>query len=175
MALTLEQKQQVVAEVSEVAANAYSAVAAEYHGIGVAKLTQLREQAREKGVVLKVVKNTLAKRAFEGTSFESMSDRMTGPLLLAFSMEDLGSAARVIYDFSKDNKALETKLVSVGGEVYGPEELERVSKLPTRDEAISILMATMNAPVTKLVQTMNAVPGKFVRTVAAIKDAKEAA
>lgn len=100
---------------------------------------------------------------------------MTGPLLLAFSMEDLGSAARVVFDFSKDNKALETKLVSVGGEVYGPEELERVSKLPTRDEAISILMATMNAPVTKLVQTMNAVPGKFVRTVAAIKDAKEAA
>lgn len=175
MALTLEQKQQVVAEVSEVAANAYSAVAAEYHGIGVAKLTQLREQARGKGVVLKVVKNTLAKRAFEGTSFESMSDRMTGPLLLAFSMEDLGSAARVIYDFSKDNKALETKIVSVGGEVYGPEELERVSKLPTRDEAISILMATMNAPVTTLVQTMNAVPSKLVRTVAAIKDAKEAA
>ena len=175
MALTLEQKQQVVAEVSEVAANAYSAVAAEYHGIGVAKLTKLREQAREKGVVLKVVKNTLAKRAFEGTKFESMSDRMTGPLLLAFSMEDLGSAARVIFDFSKDNKALETKLVSVGGVVYGPEELERVSKLPTRDEALSILMATMNAPVTKLVQTMNAVPSKLVRTVAAIKDAKEAA
>ena len=104
-----------------------------------------------------------------------MSDRMTGPLLLAFSMEDLGSAARVVFDFSKDNKALETKLVSVGGVVYGPEELERVSKLPTRDEAISILMATMNAPVTKLVQTMNAVPSKLVRTVAAIKDAKEAA
>lgn len=119
MALTLEQKQQVVAEVSEVAANAYSAVAAEYHGIGVAKLTKLREQAREKGVVLKVVKNTLAKRAFEGTKFESMSDRMTGPLLLAFSMEDLGSAARVVFDFSKDNSALETKLVSVGGVVYG--------------------------------------------------------
>lgn len=175
MALTLEQKQQVVADVSEVAANAYSAVAAEYHGISVAKLTQLREQARAKGVVLKVVKNTLAKRAFEGTTFECMSDSLTGPLLLAFSMEDLGSAARVVFDFSKENKALETKLVSVGGELFGPEALERVSKLPTRDEAISILMATMNAPVTKLVQTMNAVPGKFVRTVAAIKDAKEAA
>ena len=175
MALTLEQKQQVVAEVSEVAANAYSAVAAEYHGIGVAKLTKLREQAREKGVILKVVKNTLAKRAFEGTKFECMSDSMTGPLLLAFSMEDLGSAARVIFDFSKDHKALEAKLVAVGGEVYGPEELERVSKLPTRDEALSILMATLNAPVTKLVQTMNAVPSKLVRTVAAIKDAQEAA
>ncbi|WP_201528496.1 MULTISPECIES: 50S ribosomal protein L10 [Psychrobacter] len=175
MALTLEQKQQVVAEVSEVAANAYSAIAAEYHGIGVAKLTKLREQAREKGVVLKVVKNTLARRAFEGTKFECMSDSLTGPLLLAFSMEDLGSAARVVFDFSQDNNALETKLVSVGGELFGPEDLERVAKLPTRDEAISILMATMNAPVTKLVQTMNAVPGKFVRTVAAIKDAKEAA
>ncbi|WP_350560345.1 50S ribosomal protein L10 [Psychrobacter sp. CAL346-MNA-CIBAN-0220] len=175
MALTLEQKQQVVAEVSEVAANAYSAVAAEYHGIGVAKLTKLREQARDQGVILKVVKNTLAKRAFEGTSFECMSDSLTGPLLLAFSMDDLGSAARIIFDFSKDNNALETKLVSVSGKLFGPEDLERVSKLPTRDEAISILMATMNAPVTKLVQTMNAVPGKFVRTVAAIKDAKEAA
>ncbi|WP_201533517.1 50S ribosomal protein L10 [Psychrobacter ciconiae] len=175
MALTLEQKQQVVAEVSEVAANAYSAVAAEYHGIGVAKLTKLREQAREKGVVLKVVKNTLAKRAFEGTKFECMSDGLTGPLLLAFSMEDLGSAARVVYDFSKENPALETKLISVGGEVFGPQELERVSKLPTRDEALAILMATMKAPVTKLARTMKEVPGKFVRTVAAVKDAKEAA
>ncbi|WP_169392488.1 MULTISPECIES: 50S ribosomal protein L10 [Psychrobacter] len=175
MALTLEQKQQVVAEVSEVAANAYSAVAAEYHGIGVAKLTKLREQAREKGVVLKVVKNTLAKRAFEGTKFECMSDSLTGPLLLAFSMEDLGSAARVVYDFSKENPTLETKLISVGGEVFGPQELERVSKLPTRDEALAILMATMKAPVTKLARTMKEVPGKFVRTVAAVKDAKEAA
>ena len=175
MALTLEQKQKVVAEVSEVAAIAYSAVAADYHGMEVSQLTELRNRAREKGVVLKVVKNTLAKRAFEGTKFECMSDSMTGPLLLAFSMEDLGSAARVIYDFSKENKALETKLVSVGGELFGPNELERVSKLPTRDEALSILMATIKAPVTKLAQTLDAVPSKFVRTVAAIKDAKEAA
>ena len=175
MALTLEQKQQVVAEVSEVAANAYSAVAAEYHGISVAKLTQLRVQAREKGVVLKVVKNTLAKRAFEGTKFECMSDSLTGPLLLAFSMEDLGSAARIVHEFSKENKALETKAVSVGGELFGPEELERVSKLPTRDEALAILMATMKAPVTELARTLKEVPGKFVRTVAAVKDAKEAA
>ncbi|WP_199508261.1 MULTISPECIES: 50S ribosomal protein L10 [unclassified Psychrobacter] len=175
MALTLEQKQQVVAEVSEVAANAYSAVAAEYHGISVAKLTELRVQAREKGVVLKVVKNTLAKRAFEGTKFECMSDSLTGPLLLAFSMEDLGSAARIVYEFSKDNKALETKAVSVGGELFGPQELERVSKLPTRDEALAILMATMKAPVTELARTLKEVPGKFVRTVAAVKDAKEAA
>ncbi|GAA0316499.1 50S ribosomal protein L10 [Psychrobacter aestuarii] len=175
MALTLEQKQQVVAEVSEVAANAYSAVAAEYHGISVAKLTQLRVQAREKGVVLKVVKNTLAKRAFEGTKFECMSDSLTGPLLLAFSMEDLGSAARIVHEFSKENKALETKAVSVGGELFGPQELERVSKLPTRDEALAILMATMKAPVTELARTLKEVPGKFVRTVAAVKDAKEAA
>ena len=175
MALTLEQKQKVVAEVSEVAANAYSAVAADYHGLEVGQLTVLRNQAREKGVVLKVVKNTLAKRAFEGTSFECMSDKMVGPLLLAFSTEDLGSAARVIHEFAKEHKALEPKLVSVGGELFGPEELERVAKLPTRDEALSILMATMKAPVTKLARTMKEVPGKFVRTVAAVKDAKEAA
>ncbi len=175
MALTLEQKRQVVAEVSEVAANAYSAVAAEYHGIEVAQMTELRNNAREKGVVLKVVKNSLAKRAFEGTKFESMSDKLTGPLILAFSTEDLGSAARVIYDFSKDNNALDPKMVSVGGEVFGPEELERVSKLPTRDEALAILMATMKAPVTKLARTMKEVPGKFVRTVAAVKESKDAA
>ena len=176
MALTLEQKKQVVAEVSEVAANAYSAVAAEYHGIEVAKMTELRNKAREKGVVLKVVKNSLAKRAFEGTAFECMSDGLTGPVILAFSMEDLGSAARVVFDFNKENKdALKTKIVSVGGEAYGPSELERISKLPTRDEALAILMATMKAPVTKLAQTMKEVPGKFVRNVAAVKDAKEAA
>lgn len=175
MALTLEQKKQVVAEVSEVAANAYSAVAAQYHGLEVGEMTELRNKAREKNVVLKVVKNTLARRAFEGTSFESMSDGLTGPLILAFSMEDLGSAARVVYEFGKEHEALQAKLVSVGGEVFGPEELERVSKLPTRDEALSILMATMKAPVTKLARTMKEVPGKFVRTVAAVKDAKEAA
>ncbi|WP_434352673.1 50S ribosomal protein L10 [Psychrobacter sp. HD31] len=175
MALTLEQKKQVVAEVSEVAANAYSAVAAEYHGIEVGQMTQLRSAAREKGVVLKVVKNSLAKRAFEGTDFECMSDGLTGPLILAFAMEDLGSAARVVKDFNKEHKLLDAKIVSVGGEAFGPEELERVAKLPTRDEALAILMATMKAPVTKLARTMKEVPGKFVRTVAAVKDAKEAA
>ncbi len=175
MALTLEQKQKVVAEVSEVAAIAYSAVAAEYHGLEVSQLTELRNKAREKGVVLKVVKNTLARRAFEGTKFECMSDKMTGPLLLAFSTEDLGSAARIISEFSKEHNALAPKLVSVGGELFGPEALGRVAKLPTRDEALSILMATMKAPVTKLVQTLDAVPTKLVRTIAAVKDAQEAA
>ncbi|MBS9779234.1 MAG: 50S ribosomal protein L10 [Moraxellaceae bacterium] len=175
MALTLEQKKQVVAEVSEVAANAHSVVAAEYHGIEVGQMTQLRNQAREKGVVLKVVKNSLAKRAFEGTQFECMADSLTGPLVFAFSMEDLCSAARIVYDFNKEHKLLETKVVSVGGEAFGSEELERISKLPTRDEALSILMSTMQAPVTKLARTMKEVPSKFVRTVAAVKDAKEAA
>ncbi len=164
-----------MAEVSEVAANAYSAVAAEYHGIEVGQMTQLRRAARDKGVVLKVVKNSLARRAFEGTNFECMSDGLTGPLILAFAMEDLGSAARVVKDFNKEHKLLDAKIVSVGGEVFGPEELERVAKLPTRDEALAILMATMKAPVTKLARTMNEVPSKFVRTVAAVKDAKEAA
>lgn len=175
MALTLEQKKQVVAEVSEVAANAYSVVAAEYRGLEVAQMTSLRNQAREKGVVIKVVKNTLAKRALAGTDFECMQDGLVGPLILAFSMEDLGSAARVFKDFSKDHKLLEVKLVSVGGELFGIEALERVSKLPTRDEALSMLLGTMQAPIAKLARTMKEVPGKFVRTVAAVKDAKEAA
>ncbi|EDY85594.1 ribosomal protein L10 [gamma proteobacterium HTCC5015] len=175
MALTIEQKKQVVAEVSEVAANALSAVAAEYHGLGVEELTALRKVAREKGVYLRVVKNTLAKRAVADTEFECMTDGFVGPLMLAFSQEGPGDAARLVKDFAKENEALQTKMVAISGEVYGADALDRVASLPTRDEALSKLLGTMQAPVQKLLGTFNAVPTKLVRTVAAIKDAKEAA
>lgn len=175
MALTITQKKQVVAEVSEVAANALSAVAAEYHGLSVEDLTNLRKQAREQGVYLRVVKNTLAKRAVAGTEFECMTDGFVGPLMLAFSYESPGAAARLVKDFAKENEALQTKMVAISGEAYGPDALDRVASLPTRDEALSQLLGTMQAPVQKLVSTLNAVPTKVVRTVAAIKDAKEAA
>ncbi len=175
MSLSLEQKKAVVEEVSAVAANALSAVAAEYRGLSVEQMTALRAQSRQSGVYLRVVKNTLAKRAFAGTEFECMNDGLVGPLLLAFSQEDPGSAARVIKNFVKDNDKLVVKMVSVGGAVYGPAELERVASLPTRDEALATLMAVMKAPVEKLARTMNEVPGKLVRTVAAIRDQKQAA
>lgn len=175
MALTLEQKKQVVSEVSEVAANALSVVAAEYHGLTVEQMTAFRNQAREKGVVVRVVKNSLARRAVEGTDFECMSSGMVGPLVLAFSQEDLGSAARVVKDFSKENDAMKVTMVAVGSELHGADALDRVAALPTREEALSMLLGTMQAPIAKLATTLNEVPGKLVRTVAAVKNAKEAA
>jgi len=175
MALNLDQKKVVVEEVAAVAAEALSAVAAEYHGLSVGEMTELRAKARNEGVYLRVVKNSLAKRAVSGTDFECIQDGLVGPLLLAFSQEDPGSAARVIKDFSKENDKLVVKLVSIGGQMMAASELDRLAKLPTRDQAISMLMALMKAPVEKLTRTINEVPGKLVRTVAAVKDQKESA
>ncbi|RRQ22469.1 50S ribosomal protein L10 [Thiohalobacter thiocyanaticus] len=175
MALSLEQKKTVVAEVSEVAASAYSAVAAEYRGLTVDQMTALRRKARESGVYVRVVKNTLARRAVQGTEFECISDSLVGPLMLAFSQEDPGSAARVIKDFAKEHDQLQVRFVSVSGELLPANDLERLAKLPTRDEALSILMMLMKAPAEKLARTLNEVPGKLVRTVAAIRDQKEQA
>ncbi|ROR34815.1 50S ribosomal protein L10 [Inmirania thermothiophila] len=175
MSLNLEQKKAVVAEVAQVAASAHSAVAAEYRGLTVAQMTELRRKAREAGVYLRVVKNTLARRALEGTDFACMRDGLTGPLLLAFSQNDPASAARVVRDFAKAHDRLVPRMVALGGQVYDGSELDRVASLPTYDEAISMLMAVMKAPVEKLARTLNEVPGKLVRTVAAIRDQKQAA
>lgn len=175
MALNFEQKQAIVAEVAEVARTAFSAVAAEYRGISVEKMTNLRVAARKNGVYLRVVKNTLARRAVKDTEFECMTDGLTGPLVLAFSQEDPGAAARVIKDFAKENDKLVVTLVSIGGHMLAPSELETLAKMPTYDQAISMLMSVMKAPIQKLAATMNEVPGKLVRTIAAIRDAKEAA
>ncbi|CAG1769244.1 50S ribosomal protein L10 [uncultured bacterium] len=157
MALNLDGKKAVVEEVAQYAAKAYSAVAAEYRGLTVTQLTAMRKKARETGVYLRVVKNTLAKRAVAGTEFECMQDGLVGPLIIAFSMEDPGSAARLISDFAKDNDKLITKVVAIGGQAYGPSELARLAKLPTRDQGISMLMSVMKAPVQKLVRTLDAV------------------
>ncbi|MEW5824311.1 MAG: 50S ribosomal protein L10 [Pseudomonadota bacterium] len=175
MALTLEDKKVVVAEVAEVASRALSAVAAEYSGLTVEKMTALRVQAREKGVYVRVVKNTLARRAVAGTEFECMSEGLSGPLVLAFSLEDPGAAARLMRDFAKDNNKLVVRLVSIGGKLYPASELDRVASIPTREQALSMLMSVMQAPIAKFVRTLNEVPGKLVRTVAAIRDQKEAA
>jgi large subunit ribosomal protein L10 len=175
MALNLEQKKAIVAEVADVASGALSAVAAEYRGLTVGEMTELRAQARNNGVYLRVVKNTLARRAVEGTDFECMAEGMTGPLVIAFSQEDPGAAARVIKDFAKDHEKLEVRLVSIGGKLLAASEIATLAKMPTYEQAISILMGTMKAPIQKFVTTLNEVPGKLVRTVAAIRDAKEAA
>lgn len=175
MPLNLEQKKAVVAEVAEVASKAYSAVAAGYRGLTVEEMTELRAQARKAGVYLRVVKNTLARRAVEGTDFACMQDGLVGPLVIAFSQEDPGSAARVIDEFAQEHKQLEVKLVSIGGKMLSPEEIKTLAKMPTYDQAISQLMSVMQAPIAKLARTMNEVPGKLVRTLAAVRDAKEAA
>jgi len=175
LALNLEQKKAIVAEVNGVASSALSAIAAEYRGLTVEQMTLLRREARNNGVYLRVVKNTLAKRAVENTDFACMQEGMTGPLILAFSQEDPGAAARVIKDFAKEHKLLEVKLVSIGGKLLAPSDIEALAKMPTYEQAISMLMAVMKAPVEKLARTMKEVPGKLVRTLAAVKDAKEAA
>ena len=175
MALNLDQKKAVVAEVAEVAANAHSAIAAEYIGLTVEDMTTLRVKAREENVYLRVVKNSLAKRAFEGTDFACMNDAMVGPLVLAFSQEDPGAAARVISDFAKENDRLVVKLVSIGGELLDAGDIKRLASMPTKDQAISMLMSVMNAPVEKLARTLNEVPSKLVRVIAAVRDQKDAA
>lgn len=173
MALTLEEKKTVVAEVAEIAGQALSAVAAEYRGLTVEEMTQLRRKAREEGVYLRVVKNTLAKRAVQGTEFECISEGLTGPLVLAFSQEDPGCAARVVRDFAKEHDVLQVKFVAVGGEMLPAGEISRLANLPTRDQALALLMAVMKAPAEKLARTLNEVPGKLVRTVAAVRDQKQ--
>ena len=174
MALKLEQKQQIVAEVNEAAASALSAVVADYRGLTVAEMTEMRSKARESGVYLRVVRNTLAKRAVEGTEYECLDETFVGPTLVAFSQEDPGSAARLIKDYAKEHEALEVKALSIGGELIAADQIDRVAKLPTLDEARSILLSVMLAPITKLARTMNEVPAQVTRAVAAIRDQKQA-
>lgn len=175
MALTLEQKKAVVEELAVVAKDAHSAVAAEYSGITVTDMTEMRAQARKEGVYLRVAKNTLVKRAVEGTDFECLQSGLVGPLLFAFSQEDPGAAGRLIKDFAKKNDKLVTKLVAVGGELYDSKELDRLASLPTRDQALGMLMGVLKAPIEKFVRTMAEPHTKLVRTVAAVRDSKQAA
>lgn len=175
MALSFAQKEKIVAEVAEVAKSAYSVVGAEYRGLTVEQMTDLRVEARKAGVYVRIVKNTLARRAVQDTDFECVQEALTGPLILAFSQEDPGSAARVAEAFAKSNDAFDVKLVSIGGKLLDASELGTLAKMPTYEEAISQLMSVMKAPVQKLTSTINEVPGKLVRTLAAVKDAKEAA
>ncbi len=175
MALRLEQKQVMVAEVNAVAQSALAAVTAEYRSLTVEQMNTLRVSARESKVYLRVVKNTLAKRAVEGTEFECLTESFEGPLVLAFSREEPGSAARVVKNFAKDNGKLVAKSLAFGGERLPATELDRLASLPTREEALSLLMSAMQAPITKFVRTLNEPHAKLVRTVAAVRDAKQAA
>jgi large subunit ribosomal protein L10 len=175
MALNLEDKKALVAEVSAVASKALSVVAAEYRGLTVSQMTDLRLKARSAGVYVRVVKNTLARKAIAGTSFECLGPVLKGPLVLAFSKDDPGAAARVVKAFAKDNDKLIARALSLGGQLLAGSELDKVASLPSREQALSQLMGVMKAPIQKLVATLAATPSKLVRTLAAVRDQKQAA
>lgn len=175
MVLKLKDKEQIVNEVADVAKEAKSLVAAEYSGLTVAQLTELRKTAREKGVYMRVVRNTLARRALDGTQFACMQEELVGPLLLAFSQEDPGAAARLIRDFVKQNEKLKVKALAIENKLMSAEGLNSLANLPTRNEAIAQLMSVMQAPISKFVRTLAEPHAKLVRLLAAIRDAKQSA
>ncbi len=174
MALKLEDKKTFVKEVNAVAGDSVTAVAAEYRGLSVAEMTELRREARNAGVYLRVVKNTLARRAVEGTDFECMKDTLKGPILLAFAKDDPGAAARVIKDFAKGHSALQAVSLSVGGQLLPATDLKKLEDLPTLDQARAMLLGVMLAPMSKLVRTLAEPSGMLARTLSA-RGSQEAA
>src|SRR5688572_5424148 len=157
MALNLSQKQEVVAELAEVAAKAHSLVAAEYAGITVTQLTALRKKARESGVYLKVAKNTLASRAMVGTEFECVKDALVGPLLYAFSTEEPGAAGRLIKEFAKTNDKLKAQVISMSGKLMPGSDLDKLASLPTRDQAIAMFLNVLVEPATRFARVVKAI------------------
>ncbi len=175
MALRLEDKQSLVAEVNEVAQSAHSAIAAEYRGLSVEQMTEFRAKARAEDVYVRVAKNTLAKRAIEGTDFECLSEALHGPLVLAFSRQDPGAAARVVKSFAKENELLVTKAVAIGGQLYGAEDLGRLASLPNLDQARAMLLGVLQAPGSKLVRSLAEAPSMLARVLNARAQQEEAA
>jgi large subunit ribosomal protein L10 len=173
--LKLEDKKTIVSEVAAVASQALSLVAAEYSGLTVSQLTGFRKSARDAGVYVRIVRNTLAKRALEGTAFACMQQELVGPLLLAFSQEDPGAAARLIKEFMKENEKLKVKALAIDNQLLPGKSLDVLASLPTRDQAIALFMSVMKAPITQFVRTVAEPHAKLVRTIAAIRDQKQAA
>ena len=174
MSLNLAEKKEVVAEVSERLKQAQAVVLAEYRGITVEDITGLRKEARASGVYLRVLKNTLARRAVQGTPFEKLADQMVGPLAYGIS-DDPVAAAKVLSAYAKKNEKLVIKGGAMPNVVMSVKEVGQLASMPSREQLLATLMGTMQAPIAKFVQTLNEVPGKFVRTVAAVRDQKEKA
>ena len=167
MALRLEDKKTLVKEVNAVAVESVTAVAAEYRGLSVAEMTELRKEARNAGVYMRVVKNTLARRAVEGTEFECMQESLKGPLLLAFAKDDPGAAARVIKDFAKEHEALQAVSLSAGGQLLPASDLKKLADLPTLDQARAMLLGMLVAPMSTLARTLAEPSGMLARTLGA--------
>jgi large subunit ribosomal protein L10 len=147
-------------------------VGAENRGLTVAQMTELRAKARAQGVYMRVVKNTLARKAIVGTPYECIGKALKGPLVLAFSKDEPGAAARVVKSFAKDHDKLVTTLVSLGGQLFGAKEIDKVASLPTREQALAQLLGVLKAPIAKLARTLAEPHAKLVRTIAAIRDLK---
>ena len=174
MGLNLEQKQAVVAEISAQLAKAQAVVLAEYRSLQVGEMTELRKKARSSGVYLRVLKNTLARRAVAETPFKGLADKMVGPLAYGISSDPV-AAAKVLHEYARANEKLVIRAGAMPDVVMSPKEVADLAGMPSRQELLAKLMGTMQAPVAKLVRTLNEVPGKFVRTVAAVHDQKQKA
>lgn len=174
MGLNLDDKKAVVAEVSAELVGAQAVIVAEYRGLEVGQITQLRAKAREQGVYLRVLKNTLVRRAVAGTAFENLASTMVGPLIYGISKDPV-SSAKVLHEFAKTNEKLVIKGGAMPNYVMDAEGVKALASMPSREQLLATLLGTMQAPVAKFVQTLNEVPGKFVRTVAALRDSKETA
>ena len=174
MSLNLQQKEAVVAEVASEVAGAQAIVLAENRGMPVADMTQLRAKARASGVYFRVVKNTLVRRAVAGTPYEKLSERMVGPLAYGIGKDPV-AVAKVLNDFAKGHEKFVITAGAMGGQVMSAKDVAALASLPSREELLSKLAGTMQAPIAKFVRTLNEVPGRFVRTLAAVRDAKPAA
>ena len=172
MSLNLEQKQAVVAEVSEQLAKAQAVILAEYRSVPVKDMTELRRRARGVGVYLRVLKNTLARRAVAETPFKGLTEKMVGPLAYGISSDPV-AVAKVLQEFAKDNEKFVIKAGAMPNVVMSAREVAELAKMPSRQELLTKLVATMQAPIAKFVRTLNEVPGRFVRTLAAVRDQKE--
>jgi len=170
--LNREEKAQVIEEVGAQVASAGAIVVAEYRGLEVGAITALRRQARQQGVYLRVLKNTLARRAIAGTPYEKLAESLTGPLIYGISTDPV-TAAKVLNDFAKGNDKLVVKAGALPGSVLDAAGVKALASLPSRDELLAMLMGTMQAPVATFVRTLNEVPARFARTLAAVRDAKQ--
>ena len=174
MSLNLEQKKAVVAEVSTQVGTAQAIIVAEYRGLEVGNMTELRAKARKAGVYLRVLKNTLVRRAVKDTPFEKLAEKMVGPLIYTISNDPVASA-KVLNDFAKTNEHFVIKAGGLPNSVISAKEVSALANMPSREVLLATLLGTMQAPAAKFVQTLNEVPGRFVRTLAAVRDQKEKA
>jgi large subunit ribosomal protein L10 len=170
--LNIDEKKAVVAEVSAEIAKAQAIVVAEYRGLEVGNMTALRREARKSGVYLRVLKNTLARRAVDGTPFSGLSQHLVGPLVYGISPDPVATA-KLMNDFAKGNEKLVIKAGAMPNAVISAQEVKALASMPSRDELLAKLLGTMQAPVAQFVRTLNEVPSRFVRTLAAVRDAKE--